>query len=161
MEMLRVGGVQGVHVFSDIKQSVARWSCRYSFCVISGTLHARPLGGGSYTVVASNATGVASVQLDIQWVCGQVALGTYDIPAGLRVGESNSGFPAKAFGAYANGTYSISPALPAGMFFNTAIGFINGRPTHTAPMTTYTVTFQTECSSATTSFSMAQPDSRI
>jgi len=43
------------------------------------------------------------------------------------------------------GSYSISPALPAGLSFNTATGVISGTPTGTSPATNYTITINVPC----------------
>jgi hypothetical protein len=48
--------------------------------------------------------------------------------------------PVTASGGTGAYTYSISPALPAGMTYNTSTGFFSGTPTVTSQSTTYTVT---------------------
>ncbi|TAJ67286.1 MAG: T9SS type B sorting domain-containing protein [Chitinophagaceae bacterium] len=55
-------------------------------------------------------------------------------------------------------TFSVSPALPAGLTFNTATGIITGIPTVTSSLTTYTVTASNTAGSTTASFSMAVDD---
>src|SRR6201999_1840125 len=52
-------------------------------------------------------------------------------------------------------TYSIAPALPAGLSFNTATGLITGTPTAVSPAASYTVTVtDADNATATASFSL-------
>ncbi len=44
-------------------------------------------------------------------------------------------------------SYSITPALPAGLSFNTSTGAITGTPTASSAATNYTITMNTPCSS--------------
>jgi hypothetical protein len=50
--------------------------------------------------------------------------------------------------------YSISPALPAGLSFNTATGQISGTPTALSPSTTYTVTASNGGGTSTATFTL-------
>ncbi|WP_052324522.1 PKD-like domain-containing protein [Haliscomenobacter hydrossis] len=47
-------------------------------------------------------------------------------------------------------TFTISPALPAGLSFDAATGTISGTPTTASPATNYTVVATTDCNSLTT-----------
>jgi sugar lactone lactonase YvrE len=51
--------------------------------------------------------------------------------------------------------YSISPALPAGLSFNSSTGEISGTPTSLRDATTYTVTTANQGGTSTTTFSLA------
>jgi Putative Ig domain len=54
--------------------------------------------------------------------------------------------------------YGVSPALPAGLSFNSSSGAISGTPTAIAPKTTYTVTAKNSGGSTTASLSLAVND---
>jgi len=49
-------------------------------------------------------------------------------------------------------SYSISPAVPAGLAFNTSTGLLSGTPTETRAATTYTITGSNSYGSATATF---------
>ncbi|MES2410337.1 MAG: putative Ig domain-containing protein, partial [Bacteroidota bacterium] len=49
--------------------------------------------------------------------------------------------------------YTISPQLPLGLSINAITGIISGKPTVLSPSTTYTITLQNNCGSATTQIS--------
>ncbi|TDO27029.1 gliding motility-associated-like protein [Sediminibacterium goheungense] len=55
-------------------------------------------------------------------------------------------------------SFSISPALPAGLTFNTATGIITGTPTVTSALTTYTVTASNAAGNFNTTFSLTVAD---
>lgn len=48
--------------------------------------------------------------------------------------------PIRATGGFGTLTYAITPALPAGLTFNTSTGFITGTATESSPQTQYSVT---------------------
>jgi len=52
-------------------------------------------------------------------------------------------------------SYGVSPALPAGVSFNSSSGAISGTPTAITPKTTYTVTAKNSAGSTTASLSLA------
>jgi hypothetical protein len=52
-------------------------------------------------------------------------------------------------------SYGVSPALPAGLSFNSGSGAISGTPTAITPKTTYTVTAKNSAGSTTASVSLA------
>lgn len=63
--------------------------------------------------------------------------------------------PVTASSGTAPYSYAVSPALPAGLAFNTTTGAISGMPTVIAPQATYTVTVKDAVSStATSTFSL-------
>jgi hypothetical protein len=51
--------------------------------------------------------------------------------------------------------YSIAPALPTGLSFNTSTGTISGTPTLATPSTTYTITTQNSCGTNNTTITFA------
>ena len=57
--------------------------------------------------------------------------------------------------------YAISPALPAGLSFNTATGEITGNPTELSPATTYTVTASNGGGTSTATFSLEVSSSML
>jgi hypothetical protein len=52
-------------------------------------------------------------------------------------------------------SYSIAPALPAGLSFNTSTGLITGTPTSVSAQTTYTITATNAAGSSTDTFALA------
>ncbi len=117
--------------------------------VISGTPSATS-GAANYTVTATNASGSATATVNIT-----VTLGA---PSALSYSNSpNIGYvstpianmsPTAAGGAIAS--YSVSPALPAGISLNTTSGVISGTPTGAQGQTNYTVTATNATGSTTT-----------
>jgi hypothetical protein len=65
---------------------------------------------------------------------------------------SNSVFSSITSTGGAIASYSISPALPAGLTFNTSTGLISGTPTETRTVTTHTITATNASGSATTNY---------
>jgi len=53
------------------------------------------------------------------------------------------------------GAYSVSPALPAGLFLNTATGQLSGTPTTLSSATAYTLTASNACGAATRELSIS------
>lgn len=62
-------------------------------------------------------------------------------------------------GSTASLSYAVSPALPAGLSFNTGTGVISGVPTAASSATTYTVTATNASGSTTKSFSITVSNS--
>ena len=106
--------------------------------VISGTPTA-VTARTTYTIVGSNVTGSQSASLDIIVNDAPPVNFTYPTPPIYYLNTAitpltptnNGGTPA---------SYSISPALPAGLNFNTSTGVISGTPTAITPSATYVVT---------------------
>ncbi|WP_207429749.1 SprB repeat-containing protein, partial [Pedobacter sp. SYSU D00535] len=96
-------------------------------------------GGGAYTLSFASS-GLSSV------ASGTVTLGAATSPSGLSYTSPNVytvGAAITALDPTVTGSvtsYSISPALPAGLTFNTTSGQISGTPTAASVQTTYTVT---------------------
>jgi hypothetical protein len=93
----------------------------------------------AYTVTATNSGGSATFQVSIavndvtptvSYLSGTVALAQRITIAKLT--------PAKSTGGVVT-SWSVSPALPAGLNFNTQDGTITGAPTGTSPAAAYTV----------------------
>ena len=93
-----------------------------------------------YTVSATNALGSAMAMLDIEVVDAPD-------PSGLTYAQNNPTYsvntpivPNTPTVTGQISSWSISPALPAGLSFSTMTGVISGTPTVTSPATSYTVT---------------------
>ncbi|NHM06145.1 T9SS type A sorting domain-containing protein, partial [Flavobacterium sp. CYK-4] len=92
-----------------------------------------------YTVTAFNSGGSASFDLSIT-VNDVAPFGlTYNASNMFSVGTTISSLmPTVSGGAVT--AYSINPALPDGLLFDTATGAISGTPTSVSALTVYTVT---------------------
>ena len=105
--------------------------------VISGTPWAS-MARNTYTIQGSNAYGTASVSISIAVVdpppCVTYPNAVYPLNLGAPVTliPGNTGGPVN--------TWSISPALPTGLSFNSSTGTITGTPSALASNQTYTVT---------------------
>jgi hypothetical protein len=91
----------------------------------------------NYTVTASNSSGSTSSNMSIT-VVGEAPVLPCPPPLAYMVGTPIQTMNLGAFGS--NVTYTISPALPAGLTFNPTTGQINGTPTTTSARTSYTIT---------------------
>ena len=102
----------------------------------------------TYTVTATNTGGTANVSLSIT-VNDVVPSLTYSAnPATYQVGSAiASNTPTNTGGAVVS--YSVSPALPAGLALNTTTGLITGTPSAITSNATYTVTGTNSGGSAT------------
>ncbi|MBK8599405.1 MAG: putative Ig domain-containing protein [Flavobacterium sp.] len=106
--------------------------------VISGTPTAIS-GSTTYTVTANNSGGSTTFGLVI--TVNDVAPSTlsYNSPNVYTIGNAISNLNPTISGGTVT-SYSISPALPNGLSFNTATGRISGTPTAISSSATYTVT---------------------
>ena len=123
--------------------------------VIFGTPTAAAATAG-YTVTASNPNGSTTVTLTITVnVESQAPAGlTYSVnPAVYTVGAAiGLNAPTSSGGPVAS--YSVSPALPAGLSLNTSTGVISGTPTAVAATASYTVTAVNSLGSTTVGLSI-------
>lgn len=106
----------------------------------TGTISGTPTATAeqsTYTITASNVSGSVAFGLVLTVHVAPPGGLAYMSPATLTVGQSLSLTPTVT-GAVAS--YSVSPALPAGLALNTTSGLISGVPTAAAAQTTYTVT---------------------
>jgi hypothetical protein len=105
--------------------------------VVSGTPTA-PQASTNYQVTASNASGstVSTLAIAINDVMASITFpsASYTLTTGVPVSLT----PAATGGAVV--TWSVNPALPAGVVINPATGLIAGTPTAVAPATDYVVT---------------------
>ncbi|MFT3956764.1 MAG: putative Ig domain-containing protein [Piscinibacter sp.] len=147
------GGVAGVAYSQAL--SASGGTAPYSYAVSSGSLPAgMSLGAGgslsgtpsaagssSFTVTATDAnsaTGSRSYTLSI----GAALSSTQAVASTtLTAGTAATAFtPVTAAGGSTPHAFAISPALPAGLSFNTSTGQITGTPSAASASTSYTVT---------------------
>jgi autotransporter-associated beta strand protein len=107
----------------------------------------------NYVVTASNSCGNTTKTLNIAISPAKPTNLTYtdNGPSVYCVGVPITANNATASGGGPATSYSISPALPAGLTFNTSTGQISGTPTTVAgvPATDYTVTASNSCGGVT------------
>jgi uncharacterized protein YjiK/stress response protein SCP2 len=110
----------------------------------TGAIMGTPTGtssSASYTVTVTDtngATGTATFSLTVNG-----AIVASQAVASTSLTESRAAIPfttVTATGGTGTLTYSVSPALPTGLTFNSATGAITGTPTGTSSLTSYTVT---------------------
>jgi hypothetical protein len=108
--------------------------------VISGTPTVTA-AAANYTVTASNSAGSIQAVVNVTVNSGIVAPSglsystPVSYPTGYAITPNNP-----TFGGGTPTSWSISPALPAGLLFNTANGSITGTPTTVTAAANYTVT---------------------
>ena len=129
--------------------------------VISGTPTAASVRT-SYTVIATNTGGSSTASLTITVnaaaaTSAPTALTYSSNPAIYSLGTAiTDNTPASSGGAVAS--YTVSPALPAGLLLDLATGVISGTPTETAGTASYTVTATNNIGSTTASVSITVND---
>ncbi|MAF93370.1 hypothetical protein CMO85_01745, partial [Candidatus Woesearchaeota archaeon] len=112
----------------------------------------------TYTVTASNTGGNATTTITIE-VEVAAPSGITFTPSSLTAEKGTAITPitpTASGGPVAS--WSISPALPAGLTFNATTGEINGTPTAVSPLTTYTVTATNAGGSGTTTLTLEVND---
>ncbi|MHC4093854.1 MAG: putative Ig domain-containing protein [Planctomycetota bacterium] len=108
--------------------------------IISGTPMATS-AAADYTVTATNTAGNANATVNITVSASLQPPSnlSYTSPVSYATGSAiTANAPSVSGGAVA--TWAISPALPAGLVFNTGTGVINGTPTAVTSAADYTVT---------------------
>ncbi|MCS7062579.1 MAG: putative Ig domain-containing protein, partial [Methylacidiphilales bacterium] len=98
-------------------------------------------GNYNFTVTMQDNCGKTASFSKLIWVPPALSLPNYNTVYGM-VGQAIS-YNAAGMGS---GTYSVSPALPAGLTLNASTGMITGTPT-TAGVTTHTITLTNGCAS--------------
>ena len=115
-----------------------------SLDAVSGTLSGTPtaiVAQANYTVTASNSSGSATATVSIAVNDAKPALSYGSTTVALVTGSPIQELvPATSGGAVV--TWTISPALPAGLQFSAANGSISGTPTAPSPAITYTISAQ-------------------
>jgi len=125
--------------------------------IITGT-PTTPAPLTTYTVTATNSVGSTTAILSLAVNVVRPSSLTYSAPSAaytLGIPISNNiptyvGSPVLS--------YSVSPALPAGLSLNPATGIISGTPVAAAPTATYTVTATNTAGSTATSLNLAVVD---
>ncbi|MDX1902796.1 MAG: putative Ig domain-containing protein [Thermonemataceae bacterium] len=105
--------------------------------LISGT-PTGAAGSSNFTITATEGGCSASAAYSIAVSCPTISF-TNTTASDATVGTAYN-LDASATGNTATLSYSVSPALPAGLSLNTSTGLISGTPTATAASATYTVT---------------------
>jgi hypothetical protein len=102
---------------------------------IPGALSARQ----SYVITARNSFGSTTfgLQLEVREAAPQGLL--YASPVNATVGMAISPLNPTSLGGMAT-SYTVSPALPAGLMLNTTSGVISGTPTAVTAARAYTIT---------------------
>ena len=108
--------------------------------VISGTPTVT-VAAANYTVTGTNATSSTNATVNITVLSGITPPTnlTYSSPVSYATGATITANAPSVTGGPIT-TYSVSPALPAGLSLDTSTGVISGKPTATATVETYTVT---------------------
>lgn len=91
--------------------------------------------GTTVTDTSKLILAVAPTPTPTLWPSAQEILGTKGVEL-----SASSELEATNFGSGVTVTYAISPALPAGLNFNTATGAVSGTPTETLAKKTFTIT---------------------
>src|SRR5690606_19064242 len=92
----------------------------------------------NYTVTATNASGSATATVNITVQDLRPVFSYTTVVDTFRVGEAVTKNKTSTGGPITS--WSISPALPAGLVFNTTTGNISGTPTAASAAANYTVT---------------------
>jgi len=106
---------------------------------ISGTPTATA-ASATYTVTASQSGGACTVSQGYTFAVNCPTITFTNTTAANAIVGTAYNLNAGVTGNTATITYSVLPALPAGLSLNTSTGAISGTPTATAASTTYTVT---------------------
>lgn len=110
--------------------------------IISGT-PTSTAAATDYTITASNGSGTNAAIVNLSVLSVLPPNISYSTPNVYLINKPITAFsPVNSGGLVTSttGTYSISPALPAGLSFNTSTGTISGTPTVLSALTKYTVT---------------------
>ncbi len=111
--------------------------------IISGT-PAAISASANYTVTAANSCGFTTRDVNISVTSAAPSITYSDNPAAYCPGAAITlNIPFNGGGAASS--YSVSPALPAGLSLNTVTGIISGIPTATAAAADYTITATNSC----------------
>ncbi|HLU69359.1 MAG TPA: putative Ig domain-containing protein, partial [Fibrobacteria bacterium] len=109
-----------------------------------------------YTVTASNSTGSATATVNITVLPGLPVIAYSGSPKSFIKGVADSLLVTSTGGAVAS--YSIAPALPAGLTLNTTTGRIAGTPTGASAAANYTVTATNASGTATATVNITVVD---
>lgn len=121
--------------------------------VISGTPTVTAIIA-TYTITGSNVTGSTTFGLDLMVADAAPTNLTYATTAAsyLQATTITANTPSNTGGAITS--YTVSPALPAGLSLNTTTGVISGTPTGSQSSTSYTITGGNFTGSTTTTITI-------
>jgi hypothetical protein len=115
--------------------------------IISGT-PLGPVSAADYVVTATNASGSTTATVNIEVTAVAPSSLSYTSPVTYSVGTAIAALsPSNSGGTITS--YSVSPALPAGLALNTTTGVISGTPTASQASTLHTVTGTNSAGSTT------------
>ena len=131
-------GIAGTRVFAVSPSLPAGLSVNTSTGVISGTPTAAAVAA-TYTVTATDGTSSATATVTIT-VTGTATISPASQTVTGRVGAAITATTAFTATGLTSPFYSIAPALPAGLLFNSSTGVLSGTPTAVRTAATYVVT---------------------
>ena len=115
-----------------------------SYSSSTGTITGTPTATSpatTYTVTVTDANGAVATAQFTMTVSAPVAATLNNAAVSLTESHAVTALlPVSGTGGTAPLTYSVSPALPAGLSYSSSTGAITGTPTAASPVTTYTVT---------------------
>jgi len=127
--------------------------------IISGTPTA-PMVSTSFTVTATNAAGSTTATLTIMVSVALTAPSglTYSTPTAVYTLGAAIAANSPSSGGGTVASYSVSPALPAGLSLDPGIGVISGTPTAVTAVASYTVTALNGAGSTTATLTITVND---
>jgi PKD repeat protein len=109
----------------------------------------------NYTITARNAAGATTVVLSVTVVAPPVGLSYKHNPVTYVTGTAITPDSAVLTGGSAVDSFTVSPALPAGLLLARTTGVISGTPTTASAAANYTVTARNIAGTATATVSIA------
>jgi hypothetical protein len=134
-----------------------------SFNTTTGALTGTPntvATATNYTITATNTSGNATRTFTLTVTVPAPAFTLSSSSESKTVNMAITGYTITSTGG-AIASYSISPAAPAGLTFNTITGLISGTPTSVAAATAYTMTATNATSSTTQTFTLTVAEVRV
>ena len=147
---------------SNVGGLAASWSISpslpsgLSFSTSTGAVTGTPAAdftNTTFTVTATNASGSDTTTIDLASATAVVASISYSPSTVSLTLDAPSTQTPTVTGTFP--TWSISPALPAGLSINAQNGVVSGTPTRTAAATNYTVTATNSAGSVTSVLNLA------
>jgi hypothetical protein len=112
-----------------------------------------PAATTTYTLTATNTAGTSARSVTVNVAVAPAGLTYSNNPATYTVGVAiPANMPSSTGGTISS--YSVSPALPAGLSLGTTNGVVTGTPTAAAALAVYTVTGSNAAGSATASLTV-------
>ena len=145
--VLPIGGNPGYTFTVSIPDAATLASHGLGLNSSTGAVTGTPVGGGTFPVtvtvtdlLSATTSGVVNIQITSPLTVTSAISGTKIFVLGTAVSPAVT--TVTASGGTGALTYSISPALPAGLLFSASTGVITGIPTTAKAARNYTVTVQ-------------------